>query len=48
MLLLLTIDFKQVEFRIFAHMTKDKKLIEILKNDNADIFINLTSVWYVA
>ena len=38
-------DFKQIEFRIFAHMTADEQLINILKDDTQDVFKNLTAIW---
>lgn len=40
------LDFKQIEFRIFAHMTADTQLIGVLKDDKQDVFKNLTAVWY--
>ncbi|XP_044733716.1 DNA polymerase nu-like [Chrysoperla carnea] len=36
----IVIDFQQIEFRLFAHLSKDRNLIEIFQN-NTDIFVTL-------
>ncbi|XP_067932056.1 DNA polymerase nu-like [Watersipora subatra] len=41
----ISVDFRQLELRVFAHITSDKKLANLLKDDCQDIFCNLSSIW---
>ena len=46
--LFLLSDFKQIELRLLADMSKDHNLLAIFKQtNNKDIFIQLASQWYV-
>lgn len=42
----LTADFCQLELRILAHLSKDKALINIMKDQKEDIFIKIASGFY--
>ena len=41
---LLAADYSQLELRIIAHLSRDRKLIKIL-NDGGDVFKTIASQW---
>ena len=42
------LDFQQIELRVLAHLTKDTALKDLFHghNQSADVFIELTALWY--
>ena len=41
-------DFQQIELRLLAHLSQDPCLLRVFhRDDSHDIFIQLTSQWYV-
>ena len=43
--LLISADYSQMELRILAHLSKDKKLSTLLKNKDGDVFKAIAASW---